>query len=90
MAESLGEVTSFVGSIHGTSGMDESDVRSFTGSMGVASLRRNGADAPEPRSMSERLMMDEFLELEREKSGREKLGRGGVKAGVEPAGTPRR
>ena len=60
-AASLGDVNLFVGSVDGRSGMDESDVQSFRASGGVGSF--SGA----PRSMTERMMLDELLESEEAK-----------------------
>jgi hypothetical protein len=60
-AASLGAMNSFVGSVNGRSGLDESDVQSFRASSGVGSFSGT------PRSMSERMMMDEMLEAEETK-----------------------
>jgi hypothetical protein len=57
-AASLGAMNSFVGSVNGRSGLDESDVQSFRASGGVGSFSGT------PKSMSERMMMDEMLEAE--------------------------
>ncbi|PQE04543.1 hypothetical protein CJF31_00007422 [Rutstroemia sp. NJR-2017a BVV2] len=57
-AASLGNMNSFVGSVNGRSGLDESDVLSFRASGGVGSFSGT------PRSMSERLMMEDLLEGE--------------------------
>jgi hypothetical protein len=57
-AASLGAMNSFVGSVDGRSGLDESDVQSFRASGGVGSFSGT------PKSMSERMMMDELLEAE--------------------------
>lgn len=53
-------VNSFVGSLNGNSGMDESDVRSFRESF------RNGLGSftGAPKTMSERMMMEDLLEAE--------------------------
>lgn len=62
-AASLGNMNSFVGSVDGRSGMDESDMQSFRQSLrsgGGASSNFNG----QPRSMSERMMMDDLREAE--------------------------
>jgi len=62
-AASLGDVTSFVGSVHGRSGLDESDLQSFR-----ASLRNSsGPFSGTPRSMSERMLMDDIMEAEEAK-----------------------
>ncbi len=62
-AASLGDVNSFVGSVHGRSGLDESDQQSFR-----ASLRNVGVPfSGTPRSMSERLLMDDIMEAEEAK-----------------------
>jgi hypothetical protein len=52
-AEALGDLSSFVGSVHGTSGLDESDVLSF---------RNSGVFSGTPKSMSERMYMDDLKE----------------------------
>ena len=57
-AASLGAMNSFVGSVDGRSGLDESDLQSFRASGGVGSFSGT------PRSMSERMMMEELLEAE--------------------------
>ena len=57
-AASLGAMNSFVGSVNGRSGLDESDVQSFRASSGIGSFSGT------PKSMSERMMMDELLEAE--------------------------
>ena len=57
-AASLGPVNSFVGSINGRSGLDESDVQSFRASGGVGSFSGT------PRSMSERMAIEELMEAE--------------------------
>lgn len=72
----MGDVHTFVGSIHGRSGVDESDEMDYMGSIGV------GANGGVPGSMSERLMMDEYLEA-REKV---KNGDAGRTAGVNKKG----
>lgn len=56
-AASLGNVVTFVGSLHGASGLDESDVQSFRGSGGIGSFA-GGV----PLSFSERLAMEDALE----------------------------
>jgi hypothetical protein len=59
-AASLGGINSFVGSVHGRSGLDESDQQSFR-----ASLRNtSGPFSGTPRSMSERMLMDDIMESE--------------------------
>lgn len=52
-------VNSFVGSLNGRSGMDESDVRSFR-----ESFRGAGSFTGTPRSMSERMMMEDLMDAE--------------------------
>jgi len=52
-AEALGDISSFVGSVHGTSGLDESDVLSF---------RNSGVFSGTPKSMSERMYMEDLKE----------------------------
>ena len=70
-AASLGNVNSFVGSVDGRSGLDESDVQSFRASSGVGSFSGT------PKSMSERMMMEELLEAEEEAKYNETRGMGG-------------
>jgi hypothetical protein len=62
-AASLGDVSSFVGSVHGRSGLDESDQQSFRASLRNASGPFSGT----PRSMSERMLMDDIMEAEEAK-----------------------
>ncbi|TVY42024.1 hypothetical protein LOCC1_G005583 [Lachnellula occidentalis] len=57
-AASLGGVNSFVGSIHGRSGVDEGDMYSFRQSGGI------GSYSGTPKSMTERLYMDELKEAD--------------------------
>jgi hypothetical protein len=57
-AASLGAMNSFVGSVNGRSGVDESDIQSFRAS-GVV-----GSFSGTPRSMSERMMMEDLLEAD--------------------------
>ena len=57
-AASMGDINSFVGSVDGRSGVDESDAQSFRASGGVGSF--TGA----PRSMTQRMMLDDLLEGE--------------------------
>ncbi|KAG0647446.1 hypothetical protein D0Z07_6854 [Hyphodiscus hymeniophilus] len=57
-AASLGAMNSFVGSLDGRSGLDESDMQSFRASGGVGSFSGT------PRSMSERMAMEDLLEAE--------------------------
>jgi len=63
-AASLGDYTSFVGSVNGRSGVDEGDARSFRASVGglgsIGSAR--GVGKTGGKSMSERLAMDELAE----------------------------
>jgi len=59
-AASLGALNSFVGSLNGRTGLDESDQQSFRAS-GVGSFSGT------PRSMSERLMLDDIMEAEEAK-----------------------
>ena len=58
-AASMGDINSFVGSLDGRSGFDESDVQSFRESGGI------GIFSGTPRSMSERMMMDDIHDAER-------------------------
>ncbi|KAH8653187.1 hypothetical protein BGZ60DRAFT_436101 [Tricladium varicosporioides] len=60
-AAKLGNITSFVGSVDGRSGMDASDNFSYRNSGGMGSFSGT------PRSMSERMMMDELIEAEAER-----------------------
>ncbi|TVY84092.1 hypothetical protein LSUE1_G003852 [Lachnellula suecica] len=69
-ARSLGDMTSFVGSVHGTTGPDESDGTggmSFRTSNGIGSFTGG-----EPKSLTERMYMDELKEADelREKQRR--------------------
>jgi hypothetical protein len=57
-AISMGNLNSFVGSVDGRSGMDEGDLQSFNRSGGIGSFSGT------PRSMSERMMMDDIMEAE--------------------------
>lgn len=57
-AASLGDVNSFVGSIHGRSGVDEGDMYSFRQSGGI------GSYSGTPKSMTERFYMDELKEAD--------------------------
>jgi hypothetical protein len=57
-AASLGDFNSFVGSVHGRSGLDEGDMLSFRDSGGI------GSHSDTPKSMTERLYMDEMKEAE--------------------------
>jgi hypothetical protein len=62
-ARLMGEVSSFVGSVRGTTGMDEWDGRGFTGSFaggGRGSLRGGIAEGGQPRSFSERFAVEEW------------------------------
>jgi hypothetical protein len=65
-AASLGAINSFVGSVNGRSGLDESDIQSFRASGGVGSFSGT------PKSMSDRMMMDEMLEAEEAKQNEAK------------------
>lgn len=58
-AASLGAIHSFVGSVSGATGLDEADLKSFRAT-GAASF--SGA----PKSLSERMMMEELLEAPEE------------------------
>ncbi|KAH6664960.1 hypothetical protein B0J14DRAFT_607062 [Halenospora varia] len=60
-AAKLGDLTSFVGSVDGRSGIDASDNFSYRNSGGMGSFSGT------PRSMSERMMMDELIEAEAER-----------------------
>lgn len=57
-AASMGDIRSFVGSTDGRSGMDAGDAISFSRSGGI------GSYSGTPRSMSERLMLDDIMEAE--------------------------
>jgi hypothetical protein len=57
-AASMGAISSFVGSLDGRSGLDAGDALSFSRSGGI------GSYSGTPRSMSERLMMDDIMEVE--------------------------
>lgn len=59
-AASMGAMNSFVGSVNGRSGLDASDVLSYRASGGVGSFSGT------PKSMSERMMMDDLMEAEGE------------------------
>ncbi|TGO22838.1 hypothetical protein BPAE_0153g00140 [Botrytis paeoniae] len=59
-AASMGAMNSFVGSVSGRSGLDASDVLSYRTSGGVGSFSGT------PKSMSERMMMDDLMEAEGE------------------------
>ncbi|KAM0123621.1 hypothetical protein ACHAP3_010992 [Botrytis cinerea] len=59
-AASMGAMNSFVGSVNGRSGLDASDILSFRTSGGVGSFSGT------PKSMSERMMMDDLMEAEGE------------------------
>jgi hypothetical protein len=61
-AASMGAVNSFVGSLDGRSGLDESDVLSFRASGGIGSF---SGFSGTPKSLSERMMMDEMREAEK-------------------------
>ncbi|PMD19535.1 hypothetical protein NA56DRAFT_647238 [Hyaloscypha hepaticicola] len=58
MAASLGNFSSFVGSVHGRTGLDESDDASY-----IASFRGNGT----PRSLSDRMRLEDIMEAEEQK-----------------------
>jgi hypothetical protein len=63
-AASLGDVNSFVGSVNGRSGFDESDIQSYR-----ESFRASGSfTGATPKSMTERMMMEDLLEAERARS----------------------
>lgn len=62
-AASLGAFNSFVGSVDGRSGLDPSDAQSFR-----ESLKAAGSFTGAPRSMMERMMMEDLLEAEKEKA----------------------
>lgn len=70
-AASLGAMNSFVGSVNGRSGMDESDVQSFRESFRITGSYKAGFNATghgsfsgAPKSMTERMMMDDLMEAE--------------------------
>ena len=58
MAASLGNISSFVGSVHGRTGLDECDDASY-----IASFRGSGT----PRSLSERARLEDIMEAEEQK-----------------------
>lgn len=58
-AASIGEVNSFVGSVHGRTGLDESDTLSFRLSLGNADYSKG-----DPKTMNERMLRDEYKERE--------------------------
>jgi hypothetical protein len=62
-AAEMGGINSFVGSVDGRSGFDESDIQSFRASGGVGSFSGT------PKSMSERMMMDDILEASKRGGG---------------------
>jgi hypothetical protein len=62
-AAGMGAITSFVGSVDGRSGFDESDIQSFRASGGIGSFSGT------PKSMSERMMMDDILEASKRGGG---------------------
>ena len=62
-AASLGAFNSFVGSVDGRSGLDPSDAQSFR-----ESLKAAGSFTGAPRSMMERMMMEDLMEAEKEKA----------------------
>ncbi|KAG4431564.1 hypothetical protein IFR05_012958 [Cadophora sp. M221] len=59
-AASIGPLSSFVGSVNGRSGLDESNAQSFRASVGSFSGT--------PRSMSERFMMEQIMDAEKSES----------------------
>lgn len=63
-AASLGVVNSFVGSLNGRSGLDESDVQSFRDS-----FKTSGSFTGTPKSLTERMMMEDLLEAEEAQHG---------------------
>ncbi|KUJ19338.1 uncharacterized protein LY89DRAFT_731740 [Mollisia scopiformis] len=62
-AASLGDVNTFVGSVDGRSGVDESDLKSFKMSGGIGSFSGT------PRSLSERMIMEDMRQAEAAKKG---------------------
>ncbi|RDW59807.1 hypothetical protein BP6252_12894 [Coleophoma cylindrospora] len=58
---SLGVVHSFVGSVNGRTGLDEGNMQSFRESLKYGST---GSFSGTPRSMTERMLMDDLLEAE--------------------------
>ncbi|ESZ92638.1 hypothetical protein SBOR_6972 [Sclerotinia borealis F-4128] len=60
-AASMGVMNSFVGSVNGRSGLDASDVLSYRASGGGV-----GSFSGTPKSMSERMMMEDLMETEGE------------------------
>ena len=69
-AASLGAFNSFVGSLSGRSGVDPSDVQSFKESLHIGT-----SFTGEPKSMTERLMMEDFIEAEKEKAAKERAAK---------------
>jgi hypothetical protein len=65
-AASLGAINSFVGSLDGRSGLDESDIQSFRESF-KASGGAGSFNGAAPKSMTERMMMEDLLEGEEAK-----------------------
>jgi hypothetical protein len=63
--EKMGNVHSFVGSIHDRTGFEEADIQSFK-----ESFRGGGSFRGEPKSLTERMIMEELLERD---EGNEKL-----------------
>ena len=62
-AAEMGGISSFVGSVDGRSGFDESDIQSFRASGGIGSFSGT------PKSMSERMMMDDIVEASKRGGG---------------------
>jgi hypothetical protein len=62
-ATKMGGISSFVGSVDGRSGFDESDIQSFRASGGIGSFSGT------PKSMSERMMMDDIVEASKRGGG---------------------
>ncbi|KAG9236971.1 hypothetical protein BJ875DRAFT_481712 [Amylocarpus encephaloides] len=58
-AAAMGPINSFVGSVHGRSGLDESDPMSFRNSVGRPTWTYEGSA---PKTMQERMLRDEYVE----------------------------
>jgi hypothetical protein len=67
-AESLGQFNTFVGGLDGRSGMDEGDLSSFR-----ASLAQSTAFSGTPRSLTERMMMEEAAEANAQRRRESKM-----------------
>lgn len=67
-AASLGAFNSFVGSLSGRSGIDPSNEQSYRESLRIGPHSFLG----EPKSMTERMLMEDLIEAEKEKAAKEK------------------